>query len=172
MFCWRMSQACSIGLRSGERLSQSMRWIVSFSKYSFTIRSLWDRAFSSMKINSSQTTPAMVLTAGWRISSRYFKPVRYPLIKCKSILMSTLIQCLPKPLPSLLKNLSCLEMQQFLCTIAHCKRFLRCWNLNTGGTAGRQYLRSFTWSSLFLSVWVQIRLPIALWTSELSLITL
>lgn len=87
--CWRMFQSCSIGLRSGERLGLFIRSIVLLSKFSFTIRALWSRALSSMKIKPSPTEPAMSLTIEWRIFSAYFKPVMEPSIKRKSVLGNT-----------------------------------------------------------------------------------
>ena len=53
-----ISQACSIGFRSGDLAGHSIRTIVACSSYLSVMRALCARAFSSIKMKFSPTAPA------------------------------------------------------------------------------------------------------------------
>ena len=74
-----MSQACSIGLRSGDLAGQFITLIPSSSRKVVDTRAVWARALSCINMNVSPIAPAYGLPIGSRTSSRYLTAVIPPL---------------------------------------------------------------------------------------------
>ena len=83
--CWRdemtfcsISQACSIGFKSGVHAGRSMRTTVAFSRYQFVMLAVCAQTLSSIRMKSGPTVPAYVRTWMSKISLTYLTAVSVP----------------------------------------------------------------------------------------------